>query len=325
MKINIYNSNLKRVAIVGDQFISCLWSEGYNTTEPFTLELRDVKEYRKAIKVDHYVGRSDRKALMVIKTVEISNGKIIASGRQAQRVLNDVAFVGTIPENSNIDTAIVSAYNSSRGYQNVYFKETALGVKYDAQISNKSILELCEAMSQHADIGFRSFKDEDGIAVEFYKPQEERVVFSKAFGNLIDVGMTFSSEPLKNYAIVLGEGEWNARKRVDVSLAKDDNIRELIIDARDLQKIEEETDADYEARLRARGLEALLASVETQKIDFTPIANEFGERYDLGTPVVVMLPEYGLRIETRIVRFEQVAQDNRIETTVEVGKLTIKR
>lgn len=325
MKINIYDSNLKRVSIVGDQFISCLWSEGYNTTEPFTLELRDVKEYRKAVKVDHYVGRSDRKALMVIKTVEISNGKIIASGRQAQRVLNDVAFVGTIPENSKIDNAIVSAYNGSRGYPNVYFRETDLGARYDAQISNKSILELCETMSQHADIGFRSFKDEDGIAVEFYKPQEERVVFSKAFGNLIDVGMTFSSEPLKNYAIVLGEGEGNARKRVDVSLAKDDNIRELIIDARDLQKIEEETDADYEARLRARGLEALLASVETQKIDFTPIANEFGERYDLGTPVVVMLPEYGFRIETRIVRFEQVAQDNRIETTVEVGKLTIKR
>ena len=46
-----------------------MWSEGYNTTQPFTLELLATAEYKQKVKPDCYVGRDDRKTLMVIKTV----------------------------------------------------------------------------------------------------------------------------------------------------------------------------------------------------------------------------------------------------------------
>ena len=97
MKINLYDENLRRIAIIDERFVSCLWSEGYNTTENFTLELQETEEYRKKIKVDYYIGRNDRKTLMVIKSVSIANKKIVVSGNQATKVLGDVAFVGTIP------------------------------------------------------------------------------------------------------------------------------------------------------------------------------------------------------------------------------------
>lgn len=39
MNLNLYDADLNRIAIIGDQYISCLWSEVYNTVGNFSLEL----------------------------------------------------------------------------------------------------------------------------------------------------------------------------------------------------------------------------------------------------------------------------------------------
>ena len=54
---------------------------------------------------------------MVIKTVEFRDGRIIASGKQATAVLDDVAMIGTIQAGVNIDTAIKNAYNDSAKFR----------------------------------------------------------------------------------------------------------------------------------------------------------------------------------------------------------------
>ena len=196
MKINIYNKELKRVAIVGSRYVSCFWSEGYNFVQPFTLELQDTAEYRQKVQPDFYVGRDDRKTLMVIKSVQFAENKIIASGKQASRVLNDVAFIGTIKENQYIDNSIKSSYNLSDKYPLVDFKESDIGVKYQGQISNKSFLELCETMCQDTDVGFKALKENENILIEFYKPEENpNLIFSKNFGNLKLNDIFLSTEP----------------------------------------------------------------------------------------------------------------------------------
>lgn len=98
MNLNLYNEDLQRISIIGTNFVSCLWAEGYNTTEDFTLEVQATKEYKSKLKPDCYVGRDDRKTLMVIKSIETAGNKIVATGKQATRILDDVAFVGTLPE-----------------------------------------------------------------------------------------------------------------------------------------------------------------------------------------------------------------------------------
>ena len=40
MRLNLYDKDLNRIAVIGSQYVSCLWSEGYNTTQPFTMELQ---------------------------------------------------------------------------------------------------------------------------------------------------------------------------------------------------------------------------------------------------------------------------------------------
>ena len=326
MNLNLYDRDMNRIAIIGTRFVSCYWAEGYNTVQPFTLELRETDEYKKKVRPDCYVGRDDRKTLMVIKTVQVTEGKIVASGFQAARVLDDSAFVGTIPSGSRIDASIRSAYNAGTKYHLVEFADSGLQAAYDSQISNKSILELCTTMCQSGDVGFRAIRGPGNILVEFYKPEPDpNLVLSEKFGSLILKSLTLSTGNLKNYAIVLGQGEEENRVRVDADLTGGTDRRELIVDARDLQMEDGEAEDSYRQRLRARGIKQLLSRTRTWECAFVPIARDFGTRYDLGDILTVPLPEYGMRLQARVARFTQKAQNNKTDTTIEVGEITIMR
>lgn len=326
MKINLYDENLRRIAIIDERFVSCLWSEGYNTTENFTLELQETEEYRKKVRPDCYVGRNDRKTLMVIKTVGIADNKIIASGKQATQVLNDVAFIGTINEGSKIDSSIEKAYNGSNKFKNVEVVSSGLSETYKHQISNKHFLNLCETMCQSEDVGFRSVRNNGVINIEFYKPElKSNLVFSKKIGNLSIDSINISTSTFKNYAIVLGEGEGENRIRVVVDQTNGNERRELIVDAKDIQKEENETNESYNSRLAARGAEKLLECQKVIDFVFKPFSKDFGIKYDLGDILTVFLPEYGMKLQSRVVRFTQKVQNNQTTTTIDVGNLIIKR
>lgn len=326
MNLDLYDKDLNRIAIIGEQYISCLWSEGYNTIENFSLELVETEEYRKKVRSDCYVGRADRKTLMIIKTVEITNGKIVASGKQAGRVLDDVAFIGTIASGSMIDTSIKNAYNSSYKYNKLEFADTKLGVKYQSQISNKSILELCTTMCQSSDVGFKVTKDNGSLLASFYKPvRKSNLVFSEKFGNIIVNSISMSTENLKNYAIVLGSGEGDSRSKVYVDKTNGGDRRTLIVDANDIKPEENETTQSYNDRLSARGVEKLLENQRTFSCSFTPYENDFGTKYDLGDVLTLFLTDYGIKLESRVSKFTQKSQNNKTETTVEVGQVTIRR
>ena len=326
MNLNLYDKDLNRIAIIGGQYVSCFWSEGYNTVESFTLELIATDEYKKKVRSDCYVGRDDRKTLMVIKSVEIANGKVIASGKQASRVLDDVSFIGTIESGSMIDTSIKNAYNSSNKYYNLEFAETDLQIPYNHQISNKSFLGLCETMCQSEDVGFKTIRNNGTLTVLFYKPEyDPSLVYAEKFGNVSVDSVYMSTENLKNYAIVLGQGEVEARTKVCVDLTNGGDRRDLIVDANDIQREEGETDERYNARLVARGIEKLLENQQTFSVSITPYVKDFGVKYDLGDVLTVYLSDYGITLQARVSRFTQKSQKNKITTTVEVGQITIKR
>ena len=326
MNLSLYDKDLNRVAIIGGLYISCLWSEGYNTIENFTLELVETDEYKKKVAVDCYVGRDDRNTLMIIKTAQFGNGKIVASGKQATRVLGDVSFIGTISSGSNIDTSVINAYNNSDKYRGVEFINTSLGVKYHHQISNKSFSELCETMCQSEDVGFRAKRGVGNVLIEFYQPGEkENLVFSEKFGNLTVNSVSISSENYKNYAIVLGEGDGDSRTKVVIDLTNGAERRDLIVDAKDLQSEDGETAESYRERLTARGFENLIERTQTFSCAFTPYSSDFGKKYDLGDVLTVYLTDYGITLKARVAKFTQKSQNNRTITEIVVGKITIKR
>ena len=325
MNLNLYNEDMQRISIIGTNFVSCLWAEGYNTTEDFTLEVQATKEYKSKLKPDCYVGRDDRKTLMVIKSIQTAGNTIIATGKQATRILDDVAFVGTLPESSIIDTSVKNAYNSSGKFHKLEFATTNLGVEYDHQISHKSFLELCTIMCQDKDVGLKVIRQNSGLIAKFYKPtSNSKTKLSQSFGNIKIDNIILSTENYRNYAIVLGEGEENNRTRVDVDLTNGETRREIIVDARDVQREEGETATQYNARLYARGVESLLQQQKTWECAILPLAKDFGLKYDLGDMVDIVLNEYDIKMQARISRFTQKQQRNQLETVVEIGNITIR-
>lgn len=321
MKINIYDENLKLVAPIGENYVSCLWVEGYNTVEPFTLELTATETYSQTIKPDMYVKRVDRESVMVIKTIQKQGNKLIVSGKQASRVLDDVSFVGTIKENSVIDTSLIKAYNNSVKYPSVEFVESGLGDIYEHQISNKSMLELCQDMCQSQNIGFKAIKNGDKISIGLYKPDNTPIKLSEYIGNVKFDNIINSTENYKNYAIVLGQGEGENRTRVDVDLTNGGKRLEVLIDGKDVRQEEDETAEDYKNKLTSRGIEKLLEKTKAFSIDIINSPRGFGKDYDLGYNVLVVIPQYNLKYLTRVSRFEEKSEQNRSEISITLGEL----
>ena len=383
MKLNVYDNNLLLVSIIQEQFVSCYWEEGYNTVGVFTLELQDNESWRDRIKPDYYVTRTDRPTIMVIKTVEIKGGLIVASGAEAKLNLDDVAYIGVIDKNCIIAPTLLNCYESSIKYPYFAFVPSELTDIYTHQISNKSILELCQKMCQDADIGFRSIKDTDGIKIELYKPEQNpNLVFSEDYGNIKDVIILLSTMGYKNKAIVLGADGTNLasfelddghlemtseiaiidtyayvnyntmhaivdspedtsylitvridenghlqeetlpRARVDVDLSNGETVRELIVDARDINA-DKLTPTEYFQTLTERGTTKLLEATQTWNTTFVPL--QFGDGYDIGDILVVYLKKYGITISARVVKFSQTEQRNQVATNITVGQLTIRK
>lgn len=164
------------------------------------------------------------------------------------------------------------------------------------------------------------------LKVEFYKPEvNPNRVLSERYGSLKVDSITLSTENKKNYAIVLGEGEGEARFRVRVDLSGGEQIRAIFVDARDILREEGEGDESYSARLAARGYEQLLEKQGTWECAMNPLPQEFGSLYDLGDVITVLLPDYDLKLQARITRFTQQSQNNVIDTILEIGNITITR
>lgn len=326
MKIDIFDEQLNRVLAIEEQFVSCLWQEGYNTVETFTLELQERDLYKRTIKVDYFVGRKDRPTLMVIKSIDVRNGKIVLSGKQAIRILDDLVFVGKVPANKTPYEALTIAYNGTRGLDNLIIPYADISVEYGHQESHKSLLELAELICQETDVGFKIVRNQNTLELILYQPTENpNLIYSKNFGNLTLTSVTLSVENLKNYAIVLGQGEGESRVRQDVDRTEGGKRLDLFVDAKDIQQEETETDEEYRERLIQRGVEKLAERTKTWECAFTPFSDDFGKRFDLGDILTVYLPDYGIKLKSRCMRFSEKEQNNQTTLTVEVGEITIVR
>ncbi len=326
MNLNLYNENLERVAAIENHYISCLWAEGYNTVENFSLELIATDEYKKKVKADCFVGRTDRKTLMVIKSVETKNGHIVATGKQAQRVLEDVAFVGSIEPGTNIDTAVQNAYNNSTKIPSLEFVESEIEQTYGEHIGSQSVLSVCTTVCQETDVGFKIERNGNAMNLSLYQPApKENLVFSERFRNLSINSILLSSENFKNYAIVLGAEQDGTPIRIDIDRTNGNKRRELVVDATRISREKEDTDSMFLAKISAFGVDELNKHTNIFVCSFTPNAGDFGKKYDLGDVLTVYLTEYGIKLQARVKKFTQKSQNNKVETTVEVGQIIIKR
>lgn len=330
MKVfNIYDKSLNRIGTI-ETWVSLLWQEGYNTVGTFVIECQQTKEVAKLLKVGNYIGRGDFKTLCFIRSVEIRNHLIVANGHPAVNILGERVST-TVINNQNAEEAMRSLVANMSPWECVEVGNLAgITEKFERQISDKTILQYCEEISAEIDAGFefRFDKANKKLLFEIYKPvKNENLVFATKFGNLAEITYSETDNQFKNIAVVAGAGEGDARITVTVGNLTATGVerREMYVDARNIQPEEGETEEAYRIRLENEGLERLAAQIKIENLSAKINSDDFGKRYFLGDVVTCILDDLGVKLDTRIIGFSYISQNNQTVTELEFGKPIIRR
>ena len=140
--------------------------------------------------------------------------------------------------------------------------------------------------------------------------------------------LQFKKEELyRNYAYVEGEISDQEGNKTRVSTIVDirkngEELIELYVDARDLQKDEETSNSEYMEMLEERGKEKLAENNKVEEASFAidPYSNlKYKIDFDLGDKVVYKNDELGFNIENRIVGISEAYENGNKTIDVTFG------
>ena len=334
MDLLLLDKNFQISGII-DDFSSLVWNRKYYECGSFTLQTK-LDKYSD-IKKAKYIYCKDLVETGIIEAIKIqdSNNIVETSGRflesiLAKRVINSTKyFTNKITEDiirSLITDLAIS--NSTRKIDKLTLGERkGLGTSRTMQMTGDNLLtktyELCK--EDELSIRVRYDFDSNEIIAEVWQGLDRVdtqnvntwAIFSKNFENVTD--STYNTDETKycNFAYVEGEltdEEGNkTRTGTTVDRIKEGEERiELYVDARDIQKEEEMTEAEYMEMLRERGIEKLNENNRVEEASFSvdPYSNLIYKKdFDLGDKVVYKNSDLGFNIENRIVEVSEAYEN----------------
>ena len=170
MECSIYDINLNRIGVLVT-WVSMVWEESYNADGSFQIEVQQTAEAANLLKADRYAGISESNTLMIIKAVQIENGKIIASGYPAISILSERVSTEVV-SNQNAETALRNLISSADPWPRLELGDVAgITDKFNAEKSDASLLEYCQVIAQSVDMGisFSHEKNEKKQHIQSYK------------------------------------------------------------------------------------------------------------------------------------------------------------
>ena len=193
--------------------------------------------------------------------------------------------------------------NNYLTYQSKLARSAALGYRFRPDFNNRKII-------------FEIYKGIDRTTAQGIN---NRVIFSESYNNLNNAIYRENTQLYKNVAYVGGEGEGSARKIVVVGDATGLERREIFVDAKDISS-EGLSAAEYEARLRTRGEEALANNRVENSFECNTGADvnfQYKNNYDLGDIVTVKKNKWGITVHERITEIREIYEfgGRRIEPT----------
>ncbi|MGL4358750.1 MAG: siphovirus ReqiPepy6 Gp37-like family protein, partial [Cetobacterium sp.] len=162
---------------------------------------------------------------------------------------------------------------------------------------------------------------------EMYKGLDlsEDICFSEEFENIYDNEITFDDSEYKNFAYVYGEGEGPARIMVTVDLrVGNEELKEMYVDAKDLQREDGVTDEQYKELLRTRGKEKLAEKIKEQSFKCKIVPNGvyvYKKDYNLGDIVICKSIRNKVKFKVRIMSIEEVYDNSGYSLVAEIGDL----
>ena len=337
-KVNVisYNRDLQRLGVV-DVFRSLIWTRKYYECGTFELHAPLNERNLALLKEGNILSKREYrvKDWKIQKIVSKESG--IIEGVAIDDMVNEITatgrFLSSIMDRRAIKTVINFSGTTEEGMRKLVTSVTAMpfvqlgdlqgyegAVQF--QVSYKEMYTYMCKLSKYSNLGFRLRADFKAkiFYFEVYKGvdrsegqrERSRVVFSEIYKNLNGVTYVFNNQNTKTCAVVAGEGEGTARTLVTVGGGTGWDLREVVVDARDVQKEEGMTDAQYIAALTQRGNEKLAeyGVVEALEAQTQPFVNfTYRDDYDLGDIVTVKKKMWGIETDKRITEIQEIYEN----------------
>lgn len=324
MEIRIYDANLYRQGQIENQ-TSLIWTRKFYEPGNFELHAPITDENLRLLQPGNIVGKKGSEEAGIIEDLEkeesdIKN-EVTAKGRFLSAYMDRRLVKQTVNFEGRIEIAMRQILSGAVAIPLVElgelhgFTET---IRFQATMKNLQSLET--KLSKSGAIGYRFTPDfiNKRIIFDLYQGKDRtfrqtvnnRVIFSEDYNNLNNALYKYNDQGLRTYAVVGGEGEGSARKYVTIGGGSGLGLRELFVDAKDIQS-EGLTTAEYEEALLQRGREALNEAVISESLECeteAAINFTYKEDYDLGDIVTIRKKKWGLYMNQRITELQEVYQ-----------------
>lgn len=321
--IYVYDKNLDFIGII-DSFSSLRWRRKYYEAGEFELHIPVNDQTKKFLSKDNIIIREDAIEAGIIESIKLSDdgdkveatviGRFLSSILDRRIVRKRINFSGKILDGERV------ILNQMSPFSKLEIKPTT--IESDSiifQCTYKNVYDYLIKLSKASTIAHRIIADienkkyiyENYQGLDRTETQKDnpRYEFSEDKGNIEDADYTYDSKVEKNYALVGGTGEGDARILVEVKSGdySDFDLRETFVDA----KSESNTDlttAQYKEVLKTKGNENLSGPVESMEV--TAYATDYKTGWDLGDIVNTKKESWGKTLKKRIVEVEETIENS---------------
>lgn len=336
VKIISYNRDLQRLGAV-DVFRSLLWTRKYFECGTFELHAplnarnlallaeNNILSKREFRTKNGKIVKTTSKESGIVENIAIDDtvNEITASGRFLSSLMDRRAIKTVINFNGKTEVGmrkLVQTVTQIPFLQLGELKGYTDTVRF--QVSYKELYTYMCKLAKYSNLGFiiradfkaKAFYFEVYQGVDRTKDQRVRsqVTFSEIHKNLNGATYVFNNQSTKTCAIVAGEGEGTDRTLVTVGGGSGWDLREVIVDARDVQKDDGMSQTEYLDTLRQKGNEKLaeygiIEAIEAQTLPF--VNYKYREDYDLGDIVTVEKEMWGLKMNKRITEVQEIYEN----------------
>lgn len=332
MQYFIYDKEGKKQALL-QNCTSIQWMPKYYSSGSFEIHARRTKDNDTYLIEGNRIVCTDRNEIGFITGVQLQSQVIEVRGSLDNLSARINLGTATI---RNIEASLLKLVETNKRGLDINVgtpKGLEPSIKYGSSTSYSNLADDFEDYCQKGGLGWREIVHEGKLNyLEIYQGGLKRnAVFSDDLGNIKSQSYEINLSKYKNVAYVFGEDSGSYRKSITVDIRANTNedIRELYVDARDLQSEYKEDGVDkqyseeeYQAMLEQRGQQKLAdANKNAYKFEFEldPYSQvaKLGTDYDLGDIVPVKSNQYKILALARITELKFIEEAN-TDTQVEI-------
>lgn len=332
MDINVLDKNFELLGIV-DTYTSLMWCKRYNEVGALDLQIEATNETLSLFKEGNYITRNDDETVYRIEAIELDTNEekdnhLIIGAYDIKKILNQRIVYSTEVYNTTVENVIrglihnnfINPADSSRAINNFALKDVkGLSDKTRTQITydnvGEKITELCKAYNYGYKVtlenGIIYFDLYQGVNRSINQTDNPFVIFSPEYDNLVSSKYNLDISEVKNVALIGGEGEGSARKKVEVGSATGIDRFEIFVDANGVSSEEGTIPAsEYLEMLSENGKEQLANTSVSSSFEGVVDTNQYAYKkdFDLGD-IVSLENEYGIKVDARIVEIIETWDD----------------